>query len=151
MRTLRAVFSFCSSRSEQNSSRTARAAGLNCGRRCHVHSASTRMLAHDRLGFVADDGPRIPRFAGACPHRTAIATSTRSERDPHHDAGLSPSDADPISARPTRIIAPCGQATWWRHRVGGSYSGCDQGPTQTSCVEAIWNNDVAPRERATWR
>jgi hypothetical protein len=36
-------------RSGRIKSRTARAVGLNCGRHRHVHSASTRMLAH--LGY----------------------------------------------------------------------------------------------------
>ena len=66
-----------------NHSRAAQAAGLNCGKHRKVQLASTRMV------FVS---------MGLAPIGRYWQGSTRPHRDPHHDAGLSPSDDDQMVA-----------------------------------------------------
>jgi hypothetical protein len=89
MRKLRAVFfvglGHVSSKRQwlRNHSRAAQAAGLNCGKRCKVQLASTRMV------FVS---------MGLVPIGRYWQGSTRPHRGPHHDVGLSPSDADQMVA-----------------------------------------------------
>ncbi len=86
------------------------------------------------------------RFDGACPHRTVLATSTRSQRDPHQDAGLSPSDDDPIAA--------CLMGTHAHRKASGRAT---RAIRSVATVTRRWISDrsapdriIAPRGRAAW-